>query len=189
MNRHLGTLKKKTTRGCRKLKNNVRQKVDDVDLQIIALLQQDSRLSFNKIATKLQISVGTAYNRVKNLESAGIVKGYTLVLDPAKLGYGLTAIVLLQAEGGHLTEVEDKIACMHNVVAVYDITGDYDAAIVSKFKDRTNLNDFVKSLLAMPHVKRTVTNVALNIIKEDCGIKLNGADRQALGAPKILFEK
>ena len=148
--------------------------MDDVDLQIIALLQEDSRLSYNKIATKLGISVGTAYNRVKNLESTGILKGYTVLVDSAKLGYGLTAIVLIQAEGGHLTEVENEIASMENVVAVYDITGDYDAAIVSKFKDRTNLNDFVKSLLAMPHVKRTVTNVALNIIKEDCGIKFDG---------------
>ena len=149
--------------------------MDEVDLQIIALLQGDSRLSFNKIATKLGISVGTAYNRVKNLEATGIVKGYTVVLDSAKLGYGLTAIVFIQAEGGHLTEVEDEIARMENVVAVYDITGDYDAVIISKFKDRTNLNDFVKSLLAIPHVKRTVTNVALNIIKEDYGIKLDGA--------------
>ena len=148
--------------------------MDDVDLKIIALLQEDSRLSYNKIATKLGISVGTAYNRVKNLESTGILKGYTVLVDSAKLGYGLTAIVLIQAEGGHLTEVENEIASMENVVAVYDNTGDYDAAIVSKFKDRTNLNDFVKSLLAMPHVKRTVTNVALNITKEDYGIKLGG---------------
>ena len=143
-------------------------------MRIITLLQEDSRLSFNKIANKLGISVGTAYNRVKNLETSGVLKGYTIIVDSAKLGYGLTAIVLLQAEGGHLTEVEKEIARTGNVMAVYDITGDYDAAIVSKFRDRTGLNDFVKNLLGMPYVKRTVTNIALNIVKEDYGIKLDG---------------
>jgi Lrp/AsnC family transcriptional regulator for asnA, asnC and gidA len=59
------------------------------------------------------------------------------------------------------------------VVAVYDITGDYDAAVITKFKDRSSLNDFVKKLLAMPNIKRTVTNVVLNVIKEDCLTRIN----------------
>src|SRR3990172_12457049 len=146
--------------------------IDSVDLQIVTLLQEDSRLSFNKIARKLGISAGTAYNRVKNLEAIGIVKGYTVTLDPSKLGYGLTAIIMIQAEGGHLTEVEQEIAKNSNVIAIYDITGDYDAAVVAKFKDRSGLNDFVKGLLATPHIKRTVTSVALDIRKEEYRIKL-----------------
>jgi DNA-binding Lrp family transcriptional regulator len=136
-------------------------------LRTIALLQRDARLSFNKIASKLGVSVGTAYNRVKNLEALGAIKGYTIVLDPAKLGYDLTAVILIQAGGKHLTEVETEIAKARSVIAVYDITGDYDAAVVAKFKDRASLNDFVKTLLATPNIKRTVTNVVLNVIKED----------------------
>jgi DNA-binding Lrp family transcriptional regulator len=136
-------------------------------------LQKDSRLSFNKIASKSGVSVGTAYNRIKNLEAVGVVKGYTTVLDPAKLGYELTAIILIQAAGKHLTEVEAEIAKAKSVVAVYDITGDYDAAIITKFKDRPGLNDFVKNLLANPHIKRTVTSVVLNVVKEDCLTQVN----------------
>jgi DNA-binding Lrp family transcriptional regulator len=139
----------------------------------MALLQENSRVSFNKIAIRLGVSVGTAYNRVKNLEATGVVKGYTAILDPAKLGYELTAMILIQAAGGHLAEVETEIAKAKSVVAVYDITGDYDAAVITKFKDRASLNDFVKSLLATPHIKRTVTNVALNVIKEDCLTKIS----------------
>jgi len=155
----------------------MKETLDEIDLRIIALLQEDSRLSFNKIANRLEVSVGTAYNRVKNLEAIGIVKGYTVTLDPSKLGYGLTAIIMIQAEGGHLTEVEQEIAKNVNVIAIYDITGDYDAAVVAKFKDRSDLNDFVKSLLATPHIKRTVTSVALDIIKEEYGIKLCNVQR------------
>jgi DNA-binding Lrp family transcriptional regulator len=143
-----------------------------MDVQILNLLQEDCRLSFNKIARKLGISVGTAFNHVKNLQKKGVLKGYTVILDSARLGYSLTAIVLIQAEGGHLVDVENEIAKTANVLAVYDITGNYDAAVITRFKDRTGLNVFIKNLLATPFIRRTVTNVALNVVKEDLRIKL-----------------
>jgi len=155
-----------------KLEDTSLQKIDDVDLQIIKLLQEDSRKSFKKIANELGIAVGTAYNRVKSLEEKGILKGYTIAVDPVKLGYGLTAVILIQAEGKHLLEVEEEVARLDEVICVYDITGDYDVAVVTRFRDRTALNKFIKNLLASPYVKRTVTNVALNVVKEDFKVKI-----------------
>jgi DNA-binding Lrp family transcriptional regulator len=155
-----------------KLETSLIEKIDDVDLRILSLLQEDCRLSFNKIANKLGISVGTAFNHIKSLEKKGIIKGYTAIVDSDKLGYSLTAVIMIQAEGTHLTDIENEIAKTANVVAVYDITGDYDATVIAKFKDRASLNAFIKSLLAIPHLKRTVTNVALNVIKEDQLVKL-----------------
>jgi len=149
------------------------EKIDHIDLQIISLLQEDSRLSFNKIAHKLGISVGTALNRVKSLEDKGVLKGYTVLLDPNKVGYGLTAIILIQAEGKHLLDVENEVAKINNVISVYDITGDFDFIVIAKFKDRDSLNAFIKHLLTIPYIKRTVTNVALNVIKEDFRIKIS----------------
>jgi DNA-binding Lrp family transcriptional regulator len=148
------------------------ENLDDIDIRILNLLQEDSRLSYNKIATKLRLSVGTVFNHVKNLQKKGVLKGYTIILDWAKLGYSLTAIVLVQTEGKHITEVESEIAGSPNVIAVYDVTGDYDAVVISKFKDRNGLNVFIKGLLAMPFVKRTVTNVAFSSVKEDFRVKL-----------------
>jgi len=156
-----------------KLEADLIEKIDKIDLQIINLLQEDSRLSFNKIAKELGISVGTAYNRIKNLEERGILKGYTAIVDPAKVGYTLTAIILIQAEGKHLLDVENEVAKMSNVISVYDITGDFDIAVIARFKDRFGLNAFIKNLLTMPYVKRTVTNVVLNVVKEDFRIKIS----------------
>jgi Lrp/AsnC family transcriptional regulator for asnA, asnC and gidA len=99
-------------------------------------------------------------------------QSYTVKIDPFKVGYSLTAIVLIQIEGGHLQDVEDKIANLPNVTAVYDVTGDYNAVVITKFKDGADLNTFIKKLLTIPHVRRTVTNVALSVIKEDFRIKL-----------------
>lgn len=130
-------------------------------------------MSFNKLSKKLGVSVGTAYNRVKTLEALGVVKGYTVVLDTSKLGFELTAIILIQAAGKHLLDVEREIANTANVIAVYDIAGEHDAAVVAKFKDRTSLNKYLQSLLTKPYVKRTVTNVALNVVKEDLQVRFN----------------
>lgn len=146
--------------------------MDDIDRNIIRLLQEDSRKSFNKIAENLGIAVGTAYNRVKNLEDRGILKGYTIVLDPTKLGYGLTALILIQADGRYLPEVEKELAKLDEVISIYDITGDYDIAVVARFMNRAMLNNFIKSTLKMSHVNKTVTNVVLNVVKEDFRVKV-----------------
>ncbi|MCW4044978.1 MAG: Lrp/AsnC family transcriptional regulator [Candidatus Bathyarchaeota archaeon] len=148
------------------------ENIGDVDLQIINLLQEDCRLSFNKIASRLGISAGTAFNHVKNLERKGILKSYALIVDSAKLGYSLTAIILIQVESGYLVDVEKEMAKAANVIAAYNTTGDYDIVVITKFKDGVDLNAFIKNLLSTPHVRRTVTNVALDVIKEDHRIKL-----------------
>ncbi len=146
--------------------------MDDIDRKIMRLLQEDARKSFNKIADSLGIAVGTAYNRVKILEDRGVLKGYTIMLDSAKLGYGLTALILIEAEGRYLPEVEKELSKLDEVICIYDITGDYDIAVVARFKNRATLNSFIKSALKMPHVTRTVTNVVLNVVKEDFRVKV-----------------
>ncbi|MFQ6085961.1 MAG: Lrp/AsnC family transcriptional regulator [Candidatus Bathyarchaeia archaeon] len=139
----------------------------EIDLKIIQELQNDSRKSYREIANSIGVATGTVCNRIKTLTDAGILKGYTTVVDPAKVGYGLTALILIQAEGEHLVDVEEEIAKSGNVLCVYDITGDFDAAILARFKDGDRMNRFIKRLIAMPYVKRTVTSFVLNIVKED----------------------
>lgn len=167
----MGSVRHHTLEGIA-LETRLLESLNDVDFRILGLLQQDSRLSFNKIASKLGISVGTAFNRIKNLEKKGVLKGYTIILDPEKIGYSLTALILIQTQGGHLSEIESEISKAANVIAVYDITGEYDAAMITKFKDRTSLSVFIKNLMAIPHVKRTVTSVVLDVIKEEFRVKL-----------------
>jgi Lrp/AsnC family transcriptional regulator for asnA, asnC and gidA len=75
--------------------------------------------------------------------------------------------VFLQAEGPYLQDVENEIAKTINVTAVYDITGNFDAAVLARFKNQASMNTFIKNTLKIPHIHRTVTNVILNIVKED----------------------
>ena len=101
--------------------------LDDIDREIINLLEQDCRLSYKKIATKSHVSVGTAFSRIKKLENEGKITGYSAALDSAKMGYPLTAVIFLQSEGDYLLDVEKDISRYNNVVAIYDVTGEFDA--------------------------------------------------------------
>ncbi len=147
-------------------------RIDDLDLQILRCLQRDARRSFREIAKELEVAAGTVQARIRRMQEAGIIKGYTVLVDPAKLGYSLTALTLIQADGRYLVEVEREIAKYKNVCCVYDITGEFDIAVVARFRDRDSMNKFIKSILAHPHVKRTVTNVVLNVVEEDLRVKL-----------------
>ncbi len=141
--------------------------LDDLDLAIIRELIKDGRASYRSIAKKLGISVATVASRVMALEKSGIIKGYTALVDYEKLGYEITAIIELTISKGKLIEVQHQVAEKSNVSSVYDVTGETDSIIVAKFKNRDELNKFVKWLLSMPYVERTLTHLVLGIVKED----------------------
>ncbi|ADT83242.1 MULTISPECIES: Lrp/AsnC family transcriptional regulator [Thermococcus] len=141
--------------------------IDELDRKILSLLQKDARLSYREIAKKLNVAVGTVYNRLKRLEEEGILKGFYPKLDYEKLGYELTAIIGVRAQGKRIIQIEKEIAKDDHVLCVYDVTGEYDIIVVAKFKGREDMNRFVKKVLAIDGVEKTNTHVAMDIVKED----------------------
>ncbi len=146
--------------------------VDELDLKILSLLQENSRLSYREIARDLKVAVGTVYNRVKRMEEEGIIRGFAPVLDYEKLGFGLTAVIGIKAKGRKIIEIEREIAEKNQVILVYDITGEFDIVVVAKFRDRADMNRFVKWLLSLDGVEKTNTSVAMQVVKEDFRIGL-----------------
>ena len=141
--------------------------LDEIDGKILKVLTLDARLSSRQIAKRCGVSIGTALSRIKRMESEGMIRGYTVLLDQEKLGYELTVVTEMTVSKGRLLETENEIATIPNVCCVYDLTGLTDAAIVAKFKSREDLSRFTKHLLSLPHVERTNTHVVLTTLKED----------------------
>lgn len=146
--------------------------IDELDVKILRVLQEDARRSCREIAEKLGVATGTVYNRIKKMRNKGVIKGYVPLIDHAKLGYDLTTLIMAQVEGERLPAAEETLAKLEGVIAVYDITGDFDVAIIARAKDRNSLNELVKRILSIPGVRRTVTNVVFNVVKEDFKIKI-----------------
>jgi DNA-binding Lrp family transcriptional regulator len=144
-----------------------RLEIDELDRRILSILCEDSRVSSRKIAQRCKVSVGTVLSRIKRMEQAGIIKGYTTLLDHERLGYQLTAIAEITVSKGKLLEMEQAISKHPNVCAVYDITGLTDALVIAKFRTREELSKFTKGMLAMPFIERTNTHIVLTTMKED----------------------
>lgn len=140
--------------------------LDRINLKILYELRRYSRVSFREIASKLNKPVSTIYDRVKRLEKHGIIRGYTIDIDYRKLGYQIKALILVNAEGKELVRVEQDIASNPNVQAVYDITGEYDIAVIASFKTMEELDSFIKNLLSHPGIKHTRTSIIFRTVKE-----------------------
>lgn len=141
--------------------------LDDLDYKILAELLRDGRASFRKIAEKLGVAVSTIVSRVEALERDGVIKGYAALIDPAKIGYTLPAVIHVRIKHGKLLEVQRTIASYPNVYGVYDVTGESDSIILARFRDREELSTFIKTLLANEYVERTITYIVLDTIKEE----------------------
>ncbi len=141
--------------------------LDDIDRKLLGELLKDSKRSYRELAKAIGVSAATVINHVQRLESAGVIKDYSIRLDHERLGYELTVITEITVSKGKLLETEEEIAKIPNACAVYDVTGLTDAMVVAKFKSRSDLSEFTKKLLAMPYVERTNTHVVLTTMKED----------------------
>ena len=141
--------------------------IDETDKRIISEYLKDARVSYREVAKRLQLAVGTVLTRTKKLENDGIIKSYSAILNHDKLGYDIIAVSEITISKGKLTEVENAIAKLSPTCAVYDVTGENDVIIISKFRSREEMSNFTKKLLSMSNVERTNSKLVLNTVKED----------------------
>ena len=83
--------------------------MDQKDKNIIDILSNDSRMPYTVIAKKIGVSESTIRNRIKVLEDEGIIQKYSIVVNPAKVGYNTVAIVGLDVEPSKFLSVASKM--------------------------------------------------------------------------------
>lgn len=140
--------------------------LDNLDKQIINTLIIDSTSSYREIAKKVKVSVATVMNRVNKLKKENIIKRYTTIIDYGNVGYDVEVLIEIRISKGKLFKVEKEISNHRNVFAVYDLTGDFDAAILARFKNSRQMDNFLKKIQTYDFVERTNTRLILNTIKE-----------------------
>lgn len=140
--------------------------LDNLDMDILRILSANGRESYRKIAKELEVSTVTIMNRVNKLVKGGVIKNFTITLDSPVAGYPVCALIRIIARRKHLVELMKKFAKHPNVCGVYDVTGEFDAVIVTKFKNVQLLNKFLKEMPS-EWLDRSYTEVVLNIHKED----------------------
>ena len=125
------------------------------------------KASQRELAKETGVALGTVNAHVKLLEKNKIIKGYLADIDPEKVGFNLTAIINLRIRKGTLMDVQASIANHPRVFGVYDVTGEWDSLILARFKDRTEMDLFIKTTLSQEYIERTSTSLVLNTVKEE----------------------
>ncbi len=138
-----------------------------LDEAIIRQLNINARQSFRDMAKALGVSISTVSAHVKRLEEEGVLKGYAPIVDEAKVGYDLLAVIGLKIARGQLLPVQEEIGKDPRVYGVYDVTGEWDSIVTARFRSTRELDGFVKGVLSQEHVERTYTQVVLNVVKDE----------------------
>ncbi|MBU7015262.1 MAG: Lrp/AsnC family transcriptional regulator [Theionarchaea archaeon] len=142
---------------------------DETDLKILDMLQKNSRTSFKKIAKKVEVSEATVYNRIKRMEQEGLIEKYTVKLDLESFeNVWFTAVIRVRLDSGKFVpEVSDFLKNMPFVHALYDVTGDYDFVLLTRFSSQKELFGFIRELSAIEHVAQTNSHIVMKVFKED----------------------
>lgn len=138
---------------------------DELDRRIIKLMSKSSEGSFRQIAKQLGVHPTTLIQRVKNLQTKGVITGCRAKIDYMKLGFEYMGIIQIYLEG-NIIDVQDKIKHIPHVVAVFDVTGDCDSIVWVACKDRDEFSTAVKEILNIEGVKKTNTSVVLNMVRD-----------------------
>lgn len=141
--------------------------ISELERKILISLSENARKSFRSVAKEVGTSTTAVYNNVKKMEKSGLLKGYIPDVDEVMLGFDLVAIMSLRITHGKLKSVYKALKDLPPVKLIFDITGDWDAILICYFKERKELDRFLKTELTVPHIERIVTDVVLNVIKDE----------------------
>ena len=148
--------------------------MDTTDLKILALLQQDARMTNADIAEQVSLTASSVYERVRKLQEQGVIQRYTIQVDPAALGKPLTAFIRLtvaydkrQAAGvAALRDDPDVLEC-------YSVAGEDCYIIKTRVGSPTELEALIHRIRSRLTVLRSVTMIALSAIKEGGALSTN----------------
>src|SRR6202050_1906962 len=149
-------------------------KLDRFDARILSALQRDGRLTVVELADAIGLSPTPCARRIKALESSGTIEGYAAVLNPARIGLSVMAIVqvkLTEHTDETVARFEKEIALLDEVTNCYAMTGSYDFILEVYGRDLESLSNVVlKKLIRIPNVRDLQSSVVLATVKRSTRI-------------------
>jgi Lrp/AsnC family leucine-responsive transcriptional regulator len=144
--------------------------LDKFDLAILAVLQQDARASLQDVSARVGLSTTPCWTRIKKMETAGVIQGYTVRIDPAALGFRETLLVQLTLES-HSDEILQAfgkaLADIPEVLDAYLISGDYDYLIRIAVRDTRDYERLLRErLYRIPGIRQSKSSFVLRRLKE-----------------------
>ena len=146
------------------------------DRKILSLLQKDGRMSVAEIGRRVGLTASPCADRIKRLESQGVITGYYARLSPTKLDAGLVVFVqvtLQRTAGDAFKTFTDAIELIPEVEECHLVSGEFDFLVKARVKDMTHYKDLLAgSLLQLPNVLESKSYPVMESVVQRSGIRL-----------------
>jgi Lrp/AsnC family leucine-responsive transcriptional regulator len=142
--------------------------MDSLNWNILKCLQQNARMSNAEIGRRVGVSSPAVSERIKKMEDAEIIQGYTTFVSPFQVGYQLKALITLRAFMGMLKPFLEKVKTYDEVVNCYRITGNENIVMEVVLKNQKHLEAFIDQLISYGETK---TQIVLSHVVKHSEIK------------------
>lgn len=139
--------------------------IDSLDVSILCVLRDDSRVSNAEIARLLGTSEATIRRRIKGMIDKGIIAGFSAFINYSLIENPVKAYIHLKVRTERMESVVDKIKAHDMMVALYRVTGEYDLLCVTLFSSMSGLHEFLDYFLGIDGIIETNTQIVMKAHK------------------------
>jgi Lrp/AsnC family transcriptional regulator for asnA, asnC and gidA len=140
--------------------------LDEIDLGIIGILLKDGSKNLSEIASIMKVGIATVHRRLKRLKDEGVVEGYTLLVNPKKLGLNVIAVVEMKIDAGNEAGVLKEVEKIEAITEIYKISGQFELSLKIKAFDLDNLNKVLNTIKGIKGIQALNTNIVLEVIRD-----------------------
>jgi Lrp/AsnC family transcriptional regulator len=152
--------------------------MDAIDRKILAVVQQDASLSVAEIGQRVGLSSTPCWKRLQRLEADGVIMRRVALIDPEKVGLGITVFVSVET-GDHsqdwLAKFAEVVDAMPEVMEFYRMAGDVDYVLRVVVHDMQSYDTFYKKLIATVPLKNVTSRFAMERIKSTTALPISEA--------------
>lgn len=142
--------------------------MDAIDYKILKCLMKNARENASSISQQVNLSVSAVIERIKKLESAGVIEKYTVVLNQKSLGNTMLALMEVSLEHPkYFDSFTDKVKMHDNIASCYYITGDFDFLLKIVTDSSEGLEKVHRDIKSIEGVSLTKTHFVLSGIKNE----------------------
>lgn len=155
-------------------------RIDEIDVKILSLLQENGRMKRNAIAEKVGLSLPAVSERMRKLEDRGVISGYYAVVDAKRLHLDITAFIRVMVDGsGRYPELVEQACVSDEILEVHSITGQGSHILKIRTRNTTTLERLLSRIQSWPGVNGTATSIVLSTYKETRSLPVQPIDHLA----------
>ncbi len=145
--------------------------MDAIDINILKLLKENSRISASEISSKINLSIPAVSDRLRKLDASGVIEKYTVIISNKKMNKNITVIMFVSLKNPNFTDkFVEFIQNENEIIECHYLTGDFDYALKIVTEDTETLEKILNEIKLIKGVLRTKTVVTLSTIKNNYSI-------------------